>query len=112
MEGTANLLYQTLADVDEIRLLHLQPGATNEPLICQLLNSTLFDKPQYEALSYMWGRKESPLQIELSGSIVEVRNNLWQALNHLRHAQTTRILWIDALCINQDDANERNHQVS
>jgi hypothetical protein len=99
MEGTANLLYQTLADVDEIRLLHLQPGATNEPLICQLVNSTLFDKPQYEALSYMWGRKESPLQIELNGGIVEVRNNLWQALNHLRHAQTTRILWIDALCL-------------
>jgi hypothetical protein len=112
MEGTADPFYRTLADTNEIRLLHLQPGATNEPLICQLVHSNLLDKPQYEALSYMWGRKESPLQIELDGGIIEVRNNLWQALNHLRHPQTARILWIDALCINQNDPNERNHQVS
>jgi hypothetical protein len=112
MEGTADLLYRTLADTDEIRLLHLQPGATNEPLICQLVHSTLLDKPQYEALSYMWERKESPLQIELNSSIVEVRNNLWQALSHLRQPQTTRILWIDALYINQNNTSERNHQVS
>ena len=112
MKDTASSLYQTLADTDEIRLLHLQPGATNDPLICQLVHSTLLEKPQYEALSYMWGSKESPLQIDLNGGIVDVRNNLWQALIHLRLPDTTRILWIDALCINQNDTNERNHQVS
>jgi hypothetical protein len=105
-------LYQTLADTNEIRLLHLQPGTINKPVICQLVHSTFLDKLQYEALSYMWGSKESPLQIELNGRIVEVRNNLWQALSHLRHPQTTRILWIDDLCINQNDTSERNHQVS
>jgi len=44
--------------------------------------------------------------------MVYVRNNLWQALYHLCKADEARILWIDALCINQDDMSERNHQVT
>jgi hypothetical protein len=60
----------------------------------------------------MWGAEDSPLQIELNGAIVEIRNNLWQALHQLRHTVKTQTLWVDALCIDQDDTSERNHQVS
>ena len=62
------LVYGTLADVDEIRLLHLQPGGFDDPIICQLVHANFLDKPQYEALSYMWGSKDDPLQIELNGT--------------------------------------------
>lgn len=108
----ATSVYTRLANVNEIRLLHLQPGSSDGPIVCQLLHANILDNPQYEALSYMWGSKDSPQQIELNGTVLEVRNNLWQALYYLRLTDSTRILWIDALCIKQDDMNERNHQVS
>jgi ubiquinone biosynthesis protein UbiJ len=49
--------------------------------------------------------------IELNGTRVDVRENLWSALVHLRDSRQERGLWIDALCINQGDIEERNHQV-
>lgn len=80
-------------------------------------------EPQYEALSYTWGSESAAFEIEAStgagpgacsagseGTIL-IRENLRQALLHLRHADRPRTLWIDALCINQDDVNERNEQV-
>jgi hypothetical protein len=59
----------------------------------------------------MWAPKEHR-QIEIDGVVVEVRWNLWNALLELRHEQDARTLWIDAICINQDDISERNHQVT
>jgi Heterokaryon incompatibility protein (HET) len=105
-------IYSTLQDVNEIRLLHLHPGRLSDPIICRLEHVNFFHKPQYEALSYMWGSEDSPSQIELNGTILDVRNNLWQALSHLCLPIRTRLLWIDALCINQKDFKERNYEVS
>jgi hypothetical protein len=48
----------------------------------------------------------------LNGKEHKVRENLFNALINLRHKSEWRVLWIDALCISQDDVNERNHQVS
>jgi hypothetical protein len=61
----------------------------------------------------MWGVPDGlGLQIWLDGSLTLVRQNLWHALNHLRCDKTTdRVLWIDALCINQEDEEERDRQV-
>ncbi|UZP36922.1 hypothetical protein NXS19_004738 [Fusarium pseudograminearum] len=42
---------------------------------------------------------------------MQIASNLHQALLHLRHPRRARVLWIDALCINQDDSNERGQQV-
>lgn len=58
------------------------------------------------------GKQRFSTTNQLNGTIVEVRNNLWQALKHIRLAGSVRTLWIDALCINQQDISERNHQVS
>ncbi|PMD42980.1 heterokaryon incompatibility, partial [Hyaloscypha variabilis F] len=70
--------------------------------------------PKFEALSYCWGPDESYKSIEINGHLVPVRRNLWWALRHLRHGVygMRRTLWIDALCINQNDVNERSAQVS
>jgi Heterokaryon incompatibility protein (HET) len=59
----------------------------------------------------MWGPQVFRA-IELDGKLCKVRINLWQALFRLRFENRSRILWIDALCINQADLNERNHQVT
>lgn len=51
------------------------------------------------------------MQVLLGGHLVDVRENLWSALWQLRLADEDRILWIDALCIDQNNVVERNHQV-
>lgn len=52
------------------------------------------------------------MSIKINGRRCEVRQNLWQALYHLRLESAPRVLWIDAICINQADASERNRQVA
>jgi len=50
--------------------------------------------------------------IYLNGVLIEVRENLWQALYHLRSSNTELVLWVDAICINQNNIPERNQQVT
>lgn len=70
---------------------------------------------QYSALSYVWGFKaERSEAIEVRGhgsnKIVKITPSLHTALRHFQSSQT-KVLWIDALCINQDDINEQSKQV-
>ncbi|KAH7327522.1 heterokaryon incompatibility protein-domain-containing protein [Rhexocercosporidium sp. MPI-PUGE-AT-0058] len=94
-----------------IRLAILQPGPRNASIRVKLGRSVFADRPKYEALSYTWGRADDLRAIELNGTRVEVRKNLALALVHLRHTSEERVLWIDAICINQSDLEERNRQV-
>ncbi|PLB34246.1 HET-domain-containing protein [Aspergillus candidus] len=75
--------------------------------------------PSYEALSYVWGSSDMSAEViivsmsdldELQG-IVRITANLDAALRHLRFEDRPRTLWIDAICINQGDLNERSEQV-
>jgi hypothetical protein len=97
----------------EIRLVYLLPsnkrGATIQ---CRLVLANLGPDLIYEALSYKWGPILPEHQILLSGCRFNIRKNLWQALRQLRRKREERILWIDALCINQANVLERNHQVA
>jgi hypothetical protein len=71
--------------------------------------------PSYEALSYVWGDETFPQPILVNGRFLAVRRNLHNALYHLRHPRESgrrRTLWVDALCINQSNLHERNHQIS
>lgn len=105
-------LYSPLADADEIRLLHLLPSTRQDPVVeCTIKHFNLKWDLHYEALSYMWGSPTSSNSIEINGKTCSIRENLFSALLHLRHWHTPRTLWIDALCINQEDNSERNHQV-
>ena len=68
----------------------------------------------YEALSYTWGRPNThfpPPFITLNGAKFEVRENLSHALRYLTFNSKDRVLWIDVICINQDDTSEKSHQV-
>lgn len=73
------------------------------------------DWGDYMALSYFWGSVEPKRHILLNGLQFPVTSNLWDALAQLRQSHRVRQgfkLWIDAICINQQDVAERNHQVS
>jgi hypothetical protein len=126
----------------EIRLLHLHPtnGTSNEPPAPDIIRctfsladlddysdhrldvysdphlDTLFSsenpsKP-FEALSYAWGDAKDRTLIDLDGHAFPVTKTLYSALAHLRLLDEERIIWADALCINQGDTNERENQVA
>ncbi|PMD33948.1 HET-domain-containing protein [Hyaloscypha variabilis F] len=98
----------------EIRVITLHPGIQTDQIHCSMTHiaTNRGSKPRYTALSYTWGTPESPKSILLNGVQVQVRENLWQALYHLRSEERDLRIWIDALCINQNDLQERSSQVS
>lgn len=100
------------------RLLTLLPGSPDTLLHCQLSNSSLTTRPEYDALSYVWGSPSSPNDsgnvLVLDGHRFPATANLVSALRHLRPPTGAApiTLWVDAVCINQADLDERGRQVS
>ncbi|KAF4631343.1 hypothetical protein G7Y89_g6796 [Cudoniella acicularis] len=74
----------------------------------------LSDNPTYAALSYTWGDIGSQRMIMINEKKLAVGENLWYFLRHrtTEDLASHQFLWIDAICINQQDVRERNHQVS
>jgi hypothetical protein len=102
-------------ETEEIRVLVVLPSVDDSATIqCKLISSDKERQRTYVALSYCWGQKDSanPSNIELEGQNFEVTPNLYSALRRLRNQTTKLYLWVDALCINQADTEERNNQVS
>jgi hypothetical protein len=96
----------------EFRLIELWPSAESESIRCVLRSYSMDDDyPAYVALSYTWGRKERYDDINLNGIRFPVGKSLWQFLHHMRLRNKQITLWIDAICINQSNVKERNHQV-
>ena len=96
---------------DEIRLMALSTGMKEDKIICNSSHD-LSDQPRYEALSYTWGVTTELQTITLNGLPFQITCNLEVTLRHLRdHLGGVRILWIDAVCINQIDVKERSAQV-
>ncbi|KAM0080391.1 hypothetical protein ACKRZS_007486 [Fusarium odoratissimum] len=96
----------------QIRLLHLLPAPENNDSIeCRLEVVALEEDPVYEALSYCWGDSSQLQEIKCNNEAFQVTENLLSALQHLRNEHSERTLWIDAICINQKDLEERQSQV-
>ncbi|KAF5266436.1 hypothetical protein FOXYS1_2720 [Fusarium oxysporum] len=107
----------SLPSPSHIRLVYLHPG-TDEAVYCELITVSIESAPSYEALSYTWGdpsRRES-INMTTQGSETtqqfSVTSNCYSALKRLRYRDRTRVLWIDALAIDQSNVDERNYQVS
>lgn len=66
----------------------------------------------YEALSYVWGSREDMREITVNGEPTKVTKNLYEALVAVRVPWSSRSLWVDAICINQEDMEERSNQVA
>ncbi|KAH8795426.1 heterokaryon incompatibility protein-domain-containing protein, partial [Hyaloscypha finlandica] len=113
MSHISKAVYSTvpLEDKSDIRLLVVHPGSGDEPICCSLKTVPLSDHPRYDALSYAWGPPEQVKVLQLLDAPIEVRVNLWWALVHLRLPTQDWVVWVDALCIDQSNFGERNHQV-
>jgi hypothetical protein len=94
-----------------VRLLLLESGEEKDPVCCGLEQHQLRNAPTFEALSYVWGGLQGAKDVFCSGRGLTVTRNLYSALMHLRYPDRERILWIDAVCINQEDHDERSSQV-
>src|ERR1700712_3541755 len=95
----------------EIRLLSIKPGTFSDDIECTLQHADLSFKPVYEALSYCWGKSKDLHHIILDGLDFTITANLDVAIRRVRFPNRPRILWIDAICINQSDDNEKSEQV-
>ncbi|KAF4974162.1 hypothetical protein FZEAL_8900 [Fusarium zealandicum] len=93
----------------QIRILHLLPGTFDDDIRCDLSVEPV--QTNFEALSYVWGDVSFKQVIQVQGQQISVTTNVELALRHIRSPTQTRRLWVDAVCINQTDNNERNHQV-
>lgn len=114
--------YNELVDPQEIRLLLLSPGLEDDEMQCSLKHVLLSSKPEYEALSYAWGSSAKPRGVVCDDMEIPITESLFVALRYLRHPKEDglsqsrekgdRCIWVDAICINQSDDNEKGSQVS
>jgi hypothetical protein len=97
--------------VDSIRLLELEPAENPQILRCRIIHVPFRNRPKYEALSYTWGSPELTGTILLNGTPMAIRPNLHDALLALRRDHKPRLIWADAICIDQSNLAERERQV-
>lgn len=99
-----------------IRLVTIHPGSGDKIIISlQTEPFTPHDYPEYEALSYAWGSRKALKVVHVGTSdraILRVTRNLQVALKHLRYQDRKRVMWIDALCIDQSSDIEKGPQVA
>jgi hypothetical protein len=107
-------VYRGLETNRSIRLLQLLPATDSRSALRGLLDHIELDRvaPRpYEALSYVWGSSGSSDEIFIQERRLRTGVNLGRALRRLRRTREPRNLWIDAICINQEDIKEKDRQV-
>lgn len=110
--------YSPLLNDTSTRLLTLLPGPFEAPLRCLITEIPKGLHQRYEALSYAWGDPIFSRRVLVRDMVTKqerpfpITENLYEALLRLRDETASRVLWIDALCINQDDLKEKGHQVA
>ena len=119
--------YQPLSQPNSLRLLKLWHGdELTDEIVCDLVEVP-HDKKSYhpyEALSWTWDTEGEPKTIKINQEVdgedaafaFTISPNLYKALKALRYKERSRVLWVDAICINQgkdqpDAMDERNHQI-
>ncbi|KAI9157896.1 heterokaryon incompatibility protein-domain-containing protein [Paramyrothecium foliicola] len=93
------------------RVVVLLPGQHHNAVRCELRVVSMVDSPSYEVVSYLWGPATRGLTVILEGVPMVVTDNLYSALTHIRYPDKERIIWVDALSINQSDVQEKTQQV-
>jgi hypothetical protein len=106
--------YPKLPGPEYIRLIHLYPAGNQPSILNASLEVHKLDAQcDYEAISYTWGDYSDPNgTIVLNGQVLKTTLNLYAALMAYSYTDRVRVLWADAVCINQMDAAEKAQQVS
>lgn len=103
-------MYKRLRD-REIRLVSIVPAEPCEPLRCELKTVSLDGDTEYDALSYVWGNSNLESEIYMNGCSRPMPKNLVSGLHFLRSLIPGRRLWVDQVCIDQQNTEEKNRHV-
>ncbi|KAL1863119.1 hypothetical protein Daus18300_008111 [Diaporthe australafricana] len=110
---------------DEIRVLDLKKGTPGDPLLGSLRKVRLSDSIVYEPLSYTWNDYDTleaseddneddilpTLFLSETQYYINLGSNCAKALSSVRKSATERTIWVDSICVNQEDQEERSRQV-
>jgi hypothetical protein len=80
-------------------------------LQCEIAPWSLDEPPAYVAISYAWGDGLDTEPLEVQGVTMPVGKSLYEALEAVRHNKQDTLVWVDALCIDQNNKDERATQV-
>ncbi|KAI0205611.1 heterokaryon incompatibility protein-domain-containing protein [Astrocystis sublimbata] len=116
MSSSSTYQYAPLSDeLDSMRVMELLPGSFDEPIIRITITNTRFTEVEkkYEAISWTWGDGTSPKSVIIADDDTElqVSSNCYNVLRYLRDPVETRTLWLDAICIDQSNDEERYWQI-
>ncbi|GAW18865.1 hypothetical protein ANO14919_083470 [Xylariales sp. No.14919] len=104
--------YPSALHTRDIRLLKILPGTGEDQIKCRLEVHELGEGVIPEALSYVWGSpRQEKKKVLVDEKDFDVFENLYGILQALRNTNTARTVWVDAICINQADEQEKGHQV-
>jgi hypothetical protein len=117
----AHYVHRPLSHLDNIRLLQLLPSQQESSVIrCRIFESALLatgtPRP-FEALSYCWGSDDRTHHVFVAdvdkkeGQELKVTPNLYAALVRFRDHDIARVIWIDAICIDQTNDKEKENQI-
>ncbi|KAH0541689.1 hypothetical protein FGG08_003852 [Glutinoglossum americanum] len=103
--------YRELSHPREVRLLKLMRRKPFTEVRCELTHVILDAAPPFEAISYTWGRSKPRFRIHVNGSQLKITPEAHEILLCRQSFLGTKLLWIDAVCIDQGNLNERGRQV-
>lgn len=125
--GTDPYVYGSLdSSKHEIRLVTLHPGSNTDNIACSIshvrlgggfrpfgpLTGHVIGEAKYETISYCWGTMSDFATISVDGKPLNIPSSAAEVLRKVRYRQRYRVLWIDSICINQEDYTERSQQVA
>ncbi len=104
--------FPSLEDPQEFRVLTIHPGPQDAVIECTLSYTSLAIVPSpYEALSCTWSQASPDWMIVVNDCPFGVTENIVAALRALRYQSKTRLIWMEAICVNPNDLNERSRQL-
>jgi hypothetical protein len=104
--------YKNLTLPRSIRLIHFPPSTEpDNRLTCMLKEVSLDSNPTFQAISYTWGEAIFPCDLICDSHTINVTQNLHDALSHFRDSGQELTIWIDAICINQFNEDEKSQQI-
>lgn len=108
--SSRSFVHTSLSDPrNQIRLLRSTGG--EDGLHFEMAATELKTCPAYLAISYTWGNPRDLRNIRVNGATMTVRQNCYEALSQVLLHEGSTYIWIDSICINQSDDDEKTHQV-
>jgi hypothetical protein len=110
--GPSQYQYEPLPDPrTHVRLIQIQQCHPDTTIQCKFTSWLLEDAPAYHAILYTWGDPKLTPNILINHKNMIVRSNCEYALQQAYATCPVAYVWIDTICINQQDSEEKGHQV-